>query len=59
MELHNKVPGDMVATIFLDGAFLCEDRPVGSCGVGLLVGPLKLELVRHQAKNQFTVGLRQ
>jgi len=59
-EVHRKLPGEVVGTLFVDGAVsAAAGAPaVGSCGAGLLVGPLNIELVRYQAKNKVVLGLR-
>jgi len=58
--VHRKLPGEVVGTLFVDGAVsAAAGAPaVGSCGAGLLVGPLNIELVRYQAKNKVVLGLR-
>ena len=59
-EVHRKLPSELVGTLFVDGAVsAAAGAPaVGSCGAGLLVGPLNIELVRYQAKNKVVLGLR-
>jgi hypothetical protein len=58
MEVHNKIPGNMVGTMFVDAAMGIDSKFVGSCGAGILIGPIKLELARHKAKNSVLLGLR-
>jgi hypothetical protein len=59
-EVHRQLPGAVVGTLFVDGAVSAGvgAPAVGSCGAGLLVGPLNIELIRYQAKNKLVLGLR-
>lgn len=64
LEFHTPLPGGVTGLLFLDGAQASgptldgQVAAVGSCGAGVFVGPLKIELVRHRAKNRVLVGLR-
>jgi hypothetical protein len=65
LEFHASRNGtDITPIAFVDGAQSIHSfgrtlgSNVGSFGAGVLLGPLRFEVVRHQAKNQVLVGLR-
>lgn len=70
VELQRALPGGVTGTLFLDearavsalspraAAYSGLGAARGSCGAGLLLGPIKVEVVRHLAVTKLQVGLR-